>query len=208
MAERSLDKRLVGGSKSTLFLSIMNFSVKYKIKKIDCLFAQFISKIIPSVELQKSDVLSIICKPKNLLQIMIILKTSTNFQFKCLTDMAGIDFIRNDSRLAVSYNLLSVRFNQRVRVVTFLNELEILPSLTKIFMCSDWLEREIWDLYGIFFRSHPDLRRILTDYGFEGHPLRKDYPLEGFLETRYSFVVEGVTQDLLSFSSGLKKNPF
>jgi NADH dehydrogenase (ubiquinone) Fe-S protein 3 len=186
----------------------MNFSVKSKTKKIDCLFAQFISKIIPSVELQKSDVLSIICKPKNILQIMIILKTSTNFQFKCLTDMAGIDFIRNDSRLAVSYNLLSVRFNQRVRVVTFLNELEILPSLTKIFMCSDWLEREIWDLYGIFFRSHPDLRRILTDYGFEGHPLRKDYPLEGFLETRYSFVVEGVTQDLLSFSSGLKKNPF
>ena len=186
----------------------MNFSVKSRIKKIDCLFAQFISKIIPSIELQKSDVLSIICKPNNILQIMLILKTSTNFQFKCLTDMAGIDFIRNDSRLAVSYNLLSVRFNQRVRVVTFLHELEVLPSLTKIFMCSDWLEREIWDLYGIFFRSHPDLRRILTDYGFEGHPLRKDYPLEGFLETRYSYVVEGVTQELLSFSSGLKKNPF
>ena len=89
----------------------MNFSVKSSIKKIDCLFAQFISKIIPSIELQKSDVLTIICKPKNLLQIMLVLKTSTNFQFKCLTDMAGIDFIRNDSRLAVSYNLLSIRFN-------------------------------------------------------------------------------------------------
>lgn len=186
----------------------MNPIEKSKMKKIDCLFAQFITKIIPSVELQKSDVLSIICKPNRILEIMLVLKTSTNFQFKCLTDMAGIDFIRNDSRLAVSYNLLSVRFNQRIRVVTFIHELEVLPSLTKIFMCSDWLEREIWDLYGIFFRSHPDLRRILTDYGFEGHPLRKDYPLEGFFETRYSFVGEGVMQELLSFSSGLKKNPF
>jgi NADH:ubiquinone oxidoreductase subunit C len=122
--------------------------------------------------------------------------------------MAGIDFIRTSSRLAVSYNLLSVRFNQRIRVVTFLNEMEVLPSLTGLFMSSNWLEREVWDLYGIYFRSHPDLRRILTDYGFEGHPLRKDYPLEGFLETRYSFVCEGVMQELLSFSSGLKKNPF
>jgi len=186
----------------------MNSLLTSKIKKFDCLFAQFISKVIPSVELQKSDVLSLICKPNRILQTMIILKNSTNFQFKCLTDMAGIDFIRNDSRLAVSYNLLSVRFNQRLRVVTFLDELEVIPSLTGVFKASNWLEREIWDLYGIFFRSHPDLRRILTDYGFEGHPLRKDYPLEGFLETRYSFVGEGVMQELLSFSSGLKKNPF
>jgi NADH dehydrogenase (ubiquinone) Fe-S protein 3 len=186
----------------------MNSLINSNIKKFDCLFAQFISKVIPSVELQKSDVLSLICKPNRILQTMIILKNSTNFQFKCLTDIAGIDFIRNDSRLAVSYNLLSVRFNQRIRVITFLDELEIIPSITSIFKCSNWLEREVWDLYGIYFRSHPDLRRILTDYGFEGHPLRKDYPLEGFLETRYSFVGEGVMQELLSFSSGLKKNPF
>jgi len=186
----------------------MNLLKKNIIKKIDCLFAQIITKIIPVVDLQKTDVLSIICKPNIITKVMLVLKNSTNFQFKCLTDMAGIDFIRNDSRLAVSYNLLSVRFNQRIRVVTFLNELEVLPSITKIFMCSDWLEREIWDLYGIFFLSHPDLRRILTDYGFEGHPLRKDYPLEGFFETRYSFVGEGIIQELLSFSSGLKKNPF
>jgi NADH dehydrogenase (ubiquinone) Fe-S protein 3 len=186
----------------------MNSLLSSNKKKFDCLFAQFISKIIPSIELQKSDVISLICKPQIILQIMTILKNSTNFQFKCLTDIAGLDFIRNESRLAVSYNLLSVRFNQRLRVITFLDELEIIPSLTSIFMSSNWLEREVWDLYGIFFKSHPDLRRILTDYGFEGHPLRKDYPLEGFLETRYSFVCEGVVQELLSFSSGLKKNPF
>ena len=186
----------------------MNSLINSNIKKFDCLFAQFISKVIPSVELQKSDVLSLICKPNRILQTMLILKTSTNFQFKCLTDIAGIDFIRNESRLAVSYNLLSVRFNQRIRVITFLDELEVIPSITSIFKCSNWLEREVWDLYGIYFRSHPDLRRILTDYGFEGHPLRKDYPLEGFLETRYSFIGEVVMQELLSFSSGLKKNHF
>ena len=185
----------------------MSLEVKNK-KKFDCLFAQFVSKIIPSVELQKSDVITLVCESDKLLQTMTILKNSTNFQFKCLTDMAGIDFIRKDSRLAVSYNLLSVRFNQRIRVVVFLNELEVIPSVTKLFKSSNWLEREVWDLYGIYFRSHPDLRRILTDYGFEGHPLRKDYPLEGFLETRYSFIEEGVKQELLSFSSGLKKNPF
>jgi NADH:ubiquinone oxidoreductase subunit C len=75
-------------------------------------------------------------------------------------------------------------------------------------MCSHWLERDLLELYGIYFRSHPYLRRILTDYGLEGQPLRKDYPLEGFLETRYSFGREGVMRELLSFSSGLKKNPF
>ena len=85
----------------------MNPIEKSKTKKIDCLFAQFITKIIPSVELQKSDVLSIICKPNRISETMLVLKNSTNFQFKCLTDMAGIDFIRNDSRLAVSYNLLN-----------------------------------------------------------------------------------------------------
>ena len=164
----------------------MNSLLNSNIKKFDCLFAQFISKVIPSVELQKSDVISLICKPERILQTMIILKNSTNFQFKCLTDIAGIDFIRNESRLAVSYNLLSVRFNQRLRVVTFLDELEVIPSLTGIFMSSNWLEREVWDLYGIFFKSHPDLRRILTDYGFEGHPLRKDFPLTGHTEVRYN----------------------
>ena len=106
----------------------MNSLLNSNIKKFDCLFAQFISKVIPSVELQKSDVISLICKPERILQTMIILKNSTNFQFKCLTDIAGIDFIRNESRLAVSYNLLSVRFNQRLRVVTFLDELEVIPS--------------------------------------------------------------------------------
>ena len=182
----------------------MNSLINSNIKKFDCLFAQFISKVIPSVELQKSDVLSLICKPNRILQTMIILKNSTNFQFKCLTDIAGIDFIRNDSRLAVSYNLLSVRFNQRIRVITFLDELEVIPSITSIFKCSNWLEREVWDLYGIYFRSHPDLRRILTDYGFEGHPLRKDFPLSGYVECRYDESQKRVVSESLELAQDFR----
>jgi NADH/F420H2 dehydrogenase subunit C len=187
----------------------MKLFLKFNIKKFDCLLVRFISKLLPSLELQKSDSFFLICKSHRVLEILVTLKNSTNFQFKCLTDIAGLDFIKNRCRLAVSYNLLSLRFNQRFRVMTFLDSLEFLPSITGAFWCSGWLEREVWDLYGIFFRSHPDLRRILTDYGFEGHPLRKDYPLEGFLDTFYSFVFEGVVQELLSFSSGFReKNAF
>jgi NADH/F420H2 dehydrogenase subunit C len=177
-------------------------------KFFDCLLVRFISNIIPSVELQKSDILYLICNPNRILEILITFKNSTNFQFNCLTDIAGLDFVQNNCRLAVSYNLLSVRFNQRIRVTTFLGAMEFLPSISGVFSCGNWLEREVWDLYGVFFRFHPDLRRILTDYGFEGHPLRKDYPLGGFFDTYYSFINEGVVQELLSFSSGLKKNSF
>jgi NADH dehydrogenase (ubiquinone) Fe-S protein 3 len=181
---------------------------KFNVKKFSCLTIQFISKIIPSFEMQKSDFIYLICKLSVILETLFVFKNSTNFQFKCLIDIAGLDFIRNDFRLAVSYNLLSVRFNQRVRVVTLLGALDVLSSVIRVFECSNWLEREAWDLYGIFFRYHPDLRRILTDYGFEGHPLRKDYPLEGFSEVTYSLVCERVVQELLSFASSLKINSF
>jgi NADH dehydrogenase (ubiquinone) Fe-S protein 3 len=184
----------------------MVLSFKFSLKKYDCLLVQFISKLVPLFELQRVGFLSLICRPNRVLEIMLFFKTSTNFQFKCLTDIAGIDFLmQTDCRLAVSYNLLSVRFNQRLRVLAFLDALAFLPSLVCVFRSSNWLEREVWDLFGIFFRSHPDLRRILTDYGFEGHPLRKDYPLEGFSETFYSFICEGVVQELFSLSSGSTK---
>jgi NADH:ubiquinone oxidoreductase subunit C len=124
------------------------------------------------------------------MEVLGTLKFSTNFQFRCLGDVAGLDFILSGFRLAVSYNLLSVRFNKRLRLLVFLETLGFLPSVVSLFESGCWLEREVWDLLGVFFSNSPDLRRLLTDYGFEGHPLRKDFPLEGFLGISYSCLKE------------------
>jgi NADH dehydrogenase (ubiquinone) Fe-S protein 3 len=96
-----------------------------------------------------------------------------------------VDFLTKNYRFSVVYDLLSLTYNSRLRLKVFTNELQSLPSSVNIFINANWWEREIWDLYGIYFDQHPDLRRILTDYGFEGHPLRKDFPLSGYIEVRY-----------------------
>jgi NADH dehydrogenase (ubiquinone) Fe-S protein 3 len=163
---------------------------------MSCLILQFLSSLIPSIEARKMDFLFIICKSDIISEIAFTLKNSTNAQFNNLIDIAGLDFIENTCRTAVSYNFLSTRFNQRLRVLTFLGELNFVNSLSNIFKSSSWLEREAWDLYGIFFRLNTDLRRILTDYGFEGHPLRKDFPLQGFFDTSYSSSKEGISQEM------------
>jgi NADH:ubiquinone oxidoreductase subunit C len=118
-----------------------------------------------------------------------------------------VDFLTKNYRFSVVYDLLSLTYNSRLRLKVFTNELQSLPSSVKIFINANWWEREIWDLYGIYFDQHPDLRRILTDYGFEGHPLRKDFPLSGYIEVRYDdnkkrIVVEPLelTQEARSFT--------
>jgi NADH-quinone oxidoreductase subunit C len=100
-------------------------------------------------------------------------------------DVCGVDYPDRDERFEVVYNLLSLKLNQRVRVKVTTDEDSPVPSVTGVFRSAGWYERETWDLYGIFFSDHPDLRRLLTDYGFEGHPLRKDFPLTGYVEVRY-----------------------
>jgi len=109
----------------------------------------------------------------------------TNSQFKVLSDICAVDFLKKSTRFEIIYNLLSIRFNTKIRIKTLLNELTPINTITNVFECANWWEREVWDLFGIFFTQHPDLRRILTDYSFKGHPLRKDFPLSGFLEIRY-----------------------
>ena len=104
---------------------------------------------------------------------------------KILLDVCGVDYPDRPERFEVVYNLLSVGQNHRVRVKVTTDEDTPVPSVAEVFSAADWFEREAWDLYGIFFSDHPDLRRILTDYGFEGHPLRKDFPLTGYVEVRY-----------------------
>jgi NADH/F420H2 dehydrogenase subunit C len=113
------------------------------------------------------------------------LKFHINYQYKLLSCISGIDLINSKYRFAVVYDLLSISINSRMRLKIFVNEITSVMSIIEIFQNANWWEREIWDLYGIYFYNHPDLRRILTDYGFEGYPMRKDFPLSGFVEVRY-----------------------
>jgi NADH-quinone oxidoreductase subunit C len=113
------------------------------------------------------------------------LRDDQNCQFKQLVDLTAVDFPEREARFEVVYNLLSPRHNQRIRVKLATDEETPVPSVCPVFNSAFWYERETWDLYGVFFSDHPDLRRLLTDYGFEGHPLRKDFPLTGYVEVRY-----------------------
>ena len=123
---------------------------------------------------------------EDLLDVVLLLKTNKNTKFRQLIDITAADYPENKQRFKMIYLLLSHEFNQRIILSYFINENEPISSLTKIFPSANWMEREIFDMYGIKFTDHPDLRRILTDYGFQGHPLRKDFPLTGHIEVRYS----------------------
>ena len=120
-----------------------------------------------------------------LIRLMKFLRDDSNCLFKLLVDICGVDYPDEEERFEVVYNLLSLKHNQRIRVKLSTSEDEPVPSVTGVFSVANWFEREVWDLYGVFFSDHPDLRRILTDYGFEGHPMRKDFPLTGYVEVRY-----------------------
>jgi len=123
---------------------------------------------------------------EDLLDVILLLKTNNNIKFRQLIDITAVDYPENQKRFKIIYLLLSHEFNQRIILSYFISENEKISSLTKIFPSANWMEREIFDMYGIKFNDHPDMRRILTDYGFEGHPLRKDFPLTGHNEVRYS----------------------
>ena len=134
----------------------------------------------------KHNQLYVTINSEDLLDVILILKTNKNIKFRQLIDITAVDYPENQKRFKIVYLLLSHEFNQRIILSYFISENEKISSLTKIFPSANWMEREIFDMYGIKFNNHPDLRRILTDYGFEGHPLRKDFPLTGHNEVRYS----------------------
>ncbi|MBC8295696.1 MAG: NADH-quinone oxidoreductase subunit C [Pelagibacterales bacterium] len=123
---------------------------------------------------------------EDLLDVIIFLKTNKDTKFRQLIDITAVDYLENSKRFKIVYLFLSHEINQRIILNYFINENEVVSSLTKIFPAANWMEREVFDMYGIKFKDHPDLRRILTDYGFEGYPLRKDFPLTGHNEVRYS----------------------
>ena len=123
---------------------------------------------------------------KDLMDVTLFVKTNKNTKFRQLIDITAVDYPENSQRFKVVYLFLSHEFNQRIILSYLINENEVIPSLTPLYPAANWMEREVFDMYGVKFKDHPDLRRILTDYGFEGHPLRKDFPLTGHTEVRYS----------------------
>ena len=123
---------------------------------------------------------------EDIIDVILFLKTNENTKFRQLVDITAVDYPKNDQRFNLVYLLLSHEFNTIIIIQSSINENEVVPTITKIYPAANWMEREVFDMYGINFKDHPDLRRILTDYGFEGFPLRKDFPLTGHNEVRYS----------------------
>ena len=134
----------------------------------------------------KFDQLYIDIETKDIISTILFLKTNEKCKFKQLIDITAVDYPNREKRFKIIYLLLSHENNLRIIINTYLDEKISIPSITKIFPSANWMEREIFDMYGLTFADHPDLRRILTDYGFEGYPLRKDFPLTGHIEVRYS----------------------
>jgi NADH-quinone oxidoreductase subunit C len=148
----------------------------------------YIARALPQ-EVLKTDLrlgeLVIQARRDAIVRVLKFLRDDVNCQFKQLMDVCGVDYPERETRFEVVYNLLSLVHNNRVRVKVETDENTPVPSVTGVFPAANWFERETWDLFGVYFSDHPDLRRILTDYGFEGHPLRKDFPLTGYVEVRY-----------------------
>ena len=150
-------------------------------KKIN---SELTSKIISSKI--KHNQIYINIKDNDLVEVILFLKTNSLTKFRQLIEITAVDYPERDRRFKMVYLLLSHETNSRILIDCNIKEGEIIPSLTSIYPSANWMEREAFDMYGIEFKDHPDLRRILTDYGFEGHPLRKDFPLTGHSEVRYS----------------------
>lgn len=129
--------------------------------------------------------LSVEIKRDDVLKVLKFLRDDVNCQFQTLLDVCGVDYPDDDERFEIVYHLLSMTHNNRIRVKLRTDEDTAVDSATSLFNAANWWEREVWDMFGVAFNDHPDLRRILTDYGFEGHPLRKDFPLTGYVEVRY-----------------------
>jgi len=134
----------------------------------------------------RHDQLYINIDSEDLIDVTLFIKNNENTKFRQLIDVTVVDYPENNQRFKVVYLFLSHEFNQRIILSYFISENEVITSLTAMYPAANWMEREVFDMYGVKFKDHPDLRRILTDYGFEGHPLRKDFPLTGHTEVRYS----------------------
>ncbi|HRK94995.1 MAG TPA: NADH-quinone oxidoreductase subunit C [Rhodospirillales bacterium] len=149
---------------------------------------EYVQAALPDAVLNvalERDELCLVVERERIARVLKFLRDDVNCQFKQLMDVCGVDYPAREERFEVVYNLLSLTQNRRIRVKVSASEDTPVPTVVEVFSCANWWERETWDMFGIAFRNHPDLRRILSDYGFQGHPLRKDFPLTGYVEVRY-----------------------
>lgn len=160
-----------------------------------------IIKILPIVRFELYNKDSCFLVQTNLLtKILLIFKNHFKYQFKVLTCISGVDYPENLYRFQIIYELLSIKYNLRIRLKIFIDELTPMNSVESIFSGAAWWESEIWDMFGIFFLNQKNLTRLLTDYGFQGHPLRKDFPLTGFSELRYNITKNRVVYENLELA--------
>jgi len=146
------------------------------------------SELVTKIKISqiKHDQLYLNIDCENLIDVLVFLKNNASTKFRQLVDITAVDYPEENQRFKLAYLLLSHEYNKRIILNYSINENEVIPSITEIFPSANWMEREVFDMYGIKFKDHPDLRRILTDYNFEGFPLRKDFPLTGHNEVRYN----------------------
>ena len=143
-----------------------------------------------------------------IVDVLTFLRDDPACQFFCFTDLSGADYPEREKRFEIIYQLLSPKLNQRVRVTIATDETTPVPSTVSVFPAADWYEREVYDFFGVLFDGHPDLRRILTDYGFDGHPLRKDFPMTGFVEVRYDDEEKRVRYDPVRLTQEFRQFDF
>ena len=145
---------------------------------------------------------------EDLIDVTLFIKSNENTKFRQLIDITVVDYPENAQRFKVVYLFLSHEFNQRIILSYLISENEVIPSLTPIYPAANWMEREVFDMYGVKFKDHPDMRRILTDYGFEGHPLRKDFPLSGFVQVKYDESQKRVVNEKVNLVQNFRKFDF
>ena len=177
----------------------------------DEIFLSNLTKILPSeiaLRLNKFNEIEITCSTLNHVEIIKRIRDDEFLSFKQLIDITATDYPSKKLRFQITYFLLSIKNNERIRINLNIRDSDIVPSVTQLFSSANWAEREIWDMFGIFFSSHPDLRRLLTDYGFEGHPLRKDFPLTGYTEVRYSHEKKQVVYEPVTLTQEFRNFDF
>uniref|UniRef100_A0A6F9DMK8 NADH dehydrogenase [ubiquinone] iron-sulfur protein 3, mitochondrial n=1 Tax=Phallusia mammillata TaxID=59560 RepID=A0A6F9DMK8_9ASCI len=179
--------------------------VKQQLVEFGDYIAQCLPKFIQQVQVTFTNELELLITPDSVIPVCTFLRDNHLCQFTNLVDLTAVDVPTRPCRFEVVYNFLSIPYNQRIRVKTYTNEVTAIDSICQVHPGANWYEREVWDMYGVFFRHHPDLRRILTDYGFDGHPFRKDFPLSGYYEVRYDDELQRIVRDPVELAQEFRK---